>query len=398
MRSLKQIILYFLLMPLLLFSCWGNENNTVSGLPGILEKNLYAINKLHSVNLNKNTGIVFPRSSSSGAIKYVKSNDWTSDFYPGILWLMYDLTRHESWKNQATIYTEKLESQKFNTSNHDIGFKMMCSYGNGLRLTNKKEYRDILLQSAKSLATRFDKNVGCIKSWDHHKDRWQYPVIIDNLMNLELLFTASKISGDPAYYNLAITHATNTLKNQMRENGSCFHVVDYDPVSGEVIEKCTYQGLADSSSWARGQAWALYGFTMIYRESGDIKFLRQAEKTATFILQNKALSDDYIPTWDFDAPANDPKDASAAAICASALYELSTFTTQYTLQYRDFADKIIASLASDKYMDTDNDKKFFLLKHSTGNKPKNDEIDTPIIYADYYFLESIVRRNKIKTN
>lgn len=340
---------------------------------------------------------IFPRSlESNGDIRLVGKRDWTSGFYPGVLWFTYELTNDEEWKNYATKFTELLESEKHNASNHDIGFKMMCSYGLGYKYTKNKAYKDVLIQSAKTLVTRFNENVGCIKSWDHNKDKWDFPVIIDNLMNLELLYWAWQETGDSVFYNIATTHAKTTMKNHFRNDYSSYHVVGYDPNTGEVVSKNTHQGYADESSWARGQAWALYGYTMIYRETKEVEFLNQAEHVANYIMNIAIWPKDYVPVWDFDLKddTNEPRDASAAAVIASALYELSTFTKSNNKPYLDMADKIMNSLSSNKYFSTVGTNKGFLLKHSTGSKPKEDEVDVPLIYADYYYLEALLRKQK----
>lgn len=406
-RKLKQPITMikkgiYMLIPLILLinsiSCKQLTSSTDDhSIYKEIEQQMKVSNTHHKAQLAQQTKSIFPRSVDSvGKIQYVKSTDWTSGFYPGCLWLMYELTKNKDWKKQAKLYTEKIEAEQFNNSNHDIGFKIMCSFGNGFRLTKDPAYREVIIQSAQTLITRFNKNVGCIKSWDHHKERWQYPVIIDNLMNLELLFEASRLSGDPVYRNVAFLHASKTLKNHMRPNGSCFHVVDYNENSGEVIKKNTYQGYADSSSWARGQAWALYGFTMIYRETRQPEFLHQAEKTAQYILHHPNLSKDIIPRWDLDVPNQEqqPHDASAASIIASALYELATYSIEHKKELINKANEIINTL----YLNNTNKGKALLLNHSTGNYPKNKEIDQPIIYADYYFLEALNKKNLYNFN
>ncbi|MFY0715274.1 glycoside hydrolase family 88 protein [Seonamhaeicola sp. NFXS20] len=340
---------------------------------------------------------IFPRSlESNGDIRLVGKRDWTSGFYPGVLWFTYELTNQEEWKNYAVKFTELLESEKHNASNHDIGFKMMGSYGLGYKYTKNKAYKDVLVESAKTLITRFNENVGCIRSWDHNKDKWDFPVIIDNLMNLELLYWAWKETGDSVFYNIATTHAKTTMKNHFRNDYSSYHVVGYNPNTGEVVSKNTHQGYADESSWARGQAWALYGYTMIYRETKEVEFLNQAEHVANYIMNIANWPKDYVPVWDFDLKddANEPRDASAAAVIASALYELSTFTKSNNKPYLDMADKIMNSLSSNKYFSTVGTNKGFLLKHSTGSKPKEDEVDVPLIYADYYYLEALLRKQK----
>ncbi len=340
-----------------------------------------------------------PRSTNNdGTLQLVPSKDWTSGFFPGCLWLIYEYTGEEKWKIAAQKFTRNLEQEKLNGTTHDMGFKMFCSFGNGYRLTGDREYKEILLESAKMLITRFNPKVGCIRSWDHHAHLWQYPVIIDNMMNLELLFWAAKESGDLIFYNIARHHAETTLKNHFRSDYSTWHVLNYDTATGQVLDRHTHQGYAHESTWARGQAWALYGFTMVYRETREQRFLNQAVHIANFILHHKNFPDDMVPYWDFDAPNinQEPRDASAAAIICSALYELSTHLGREGVPYKSAADKIIASLSSEKYLAKLGANANFLLMHAVGNKPANSEIDVPIIYADYYFLEANLRKLKIE--
>ncbi len=343
----------------------------------------------------------FPRTvGKSGKLKLVTKRDWTSGFYPGVLWLTYDLTEDTYWKDNASKFTELLRSEQFNDADHDIGFKMMSSFGLGYKYTKNEDYKQVLVQSARTLITRFDDKVGCIRSWDHHKDKWGYPVIIDNLMNLELLFWAWKETGDRVYYNIATTHAKTTMKNHFRSDYSTYHVVDYDTITGGVKFQGTHQGYADDSCWARGEAWALYGYTMAYRESKDAEFLRQAEKVANYIINIAKLPSDSVPTWDFSLKdkTNESKDASAAAIMASAFYELSTLTgnPENGKTYIKVANAMMSSLSSGDYFNKEGENKGFLLKHSTGSKPSNSEVDVPLVYADYYYLEALERRIRIK--
>jgi unsaturated chondroitin disaccharide hydrolase len=365
----------------------------------IVEQGSYALSKIKEVNPDERR--IFPRTmDAEGQIVRVTKKDWTSGFYPGILWLMYDMTDNESWAREAKTYTELLESEKFNDSNHDIGFKMMSSYGQGYRLTGNMDYRDILIQSARTLISRFNENVGCIRSWDHHKDKWDYPVIIDNMLNLELLFWASKETSDPVFANIAVRHAQTTMKNHFRSDYSCYHVVSYDTLTGEAVKKQTRQGAFDESSWARGQAWGLYGYTLAYRETKLPEFLTQAEHIANYILNVAKLPGDYVPYWDFSIAnnANEPRDVSAAAIIASALYELSNYSPENKESYVQVADKIMNSLDSDKYFNKTGTSGGFLLKHSTGSKPIDSEIDVPLVYADYYYLEALLRKEQIDSN
>ena len=337
---------------------------------------------------------IFPRSIRNDSLKLVVSNDWTSGFFPGILWYMYDYTGKNEWRTKAEEFTSLMEKETKNAGSHDVGFKVYNSYGNGLRLTNNAEYKKQVIQGAATLITRFNKNVGCIRSWDF--GTWQYPVIIDNMMNLESLFAATRLSGDSSYYKIAVTHANTTMKNHFRPDFSCFHVMDYDTVSGKVIGGSTLQGYADNSTWARGQAWALYGFTLCYRETKDPAYLKLAENIASFLINHPRLPSDKIPYWDLDVPdiTKEPRDASAAAIMASALYELQGYSHNKK-RYKDFADKILNSLIKD-YCTPIGTHHGFILLHSTGHKPADSEVDTSIIYADYYFLEAILRRMKLK--
>jgi unsaturated chondroitin disaccharide hydrolase len=393
--------LFLSICSILLFSC--NSNPSTDGnifnqelIKQISNQEQYAVTLLQQKDTGKTR--IFPRSlNTAGELHLVGKKDWTSGFYPGVLWLMYELTDEENWKEEALKYTELLESEQFNASNHDVGFKMMSSYGQGYRLTGNKEYSDILIQSARTLISRFDEKVGCIRSWDHHKDKWDYPVIIDNMINLELLFWASKETGDPVFANIAVKHAETTLKNHFRKDYSTYHVVSYDTITGNVAAKQTRQGYSHESSWARGQAWALYGYTMAYRETQNSDFLIQAEKIANYIFNEAELPRDYIPYWDFDAPdiPNEPRDVSAAAVMASALYELSSYTTSLQESYLAKANSMMSSLSSKKYFNKQGTNGGFLLRHSTGSKPTGSEIDVPLIYADYYYLEALKRKMKI---
>lgn len=341
--------------------------------------------------------LVSPRTIENGKLKMVVARDWTSGFFPGMLWYMYELTKDPKWLEQAKLFTANIEKQQFTTTTHDLGFILYCSYGNGYRLTGDTSYRPIIIQSAKSLSKRFSPVTGVIRSWDHHADQWKFPVIIDNMMNLELLFEATKLTGDSSYYKIAVSHANTTLKNHFRKDFSSYHVVDYDPVNGAVKAKATAQGYADESSWARGQAWALYGFTMCYRETKDKAYLVQADHIADYIFhQAQNLPADKIPYWDFNDPKipASPRDASAAAIMASGLFELSQYSSKGKA-YRKTAEQLLSTLSKD-YTSKPGTNYGFLLEHSTGNKPSNSEIDVPIIYADYYYLEALLRSRQLR--
>jgi unsaturated chondroitin disaccharide hydrolase len=339
----------------------------------------------------------FPRSMSvkTGVIKKVPSKDWTSGFYVGTLWQLYTLTGDIKYKEYASKWNSFLEKEKFNNRTHDMGFKIYCSFGKGYEINKSEDYKKIIIKSAQTLCTRFNKKIGSIKSWDHNEDKWDFPVIIDNMMNLELLFEASKLTGDDTYKQIAIKHANTTLKNHFRKDSSCYHVIGYDTLSGKVKSKNTHQGYSDSSSWARGQSWAVYGFTMAYRYTRDKAYLKQAEATAKFFINHQNMPEDGISYWDFNYPniPNTSRDASAAAVMASALLELYAFTKNDA--YLNYSNKVINSLSSDKYLLSKSVEAPFILDHSTGDWSKKAELDEPIVYADYYFLEAIIRKKAL---
>ena len=339
---------------------------------------------------------VNPRSTKGDTLVMVASKDWTSGFFPGNLWYMYELTQDKKWLEKAKEFTAPIEQEKLNGTSHDMGFKIYCSFGNGFRLTKDATYRDIMIQSARTLITRYNPKVGSIRSWDHHAEVWDFPVIIDNMMNLELLFWAFKETKDSSFYQVAVNHANTTIKNHFRPDYSSYHVIGYDPKTGVVTKRNTHQGYSDESSWARGQAWALYSFTMCYRETGDKKYLNQAENIGNYILKNPSTPNDLIPYWDYNAPKipNEPKDVSAASITASALYELSTMVPEKAVFYKEIADKIMKSI-NKNHKAVAHTNKGFLLTNSTGNLPAKLEMNVPIVYADYYYLEALLRKRKL---
>ena len=337
-----------------------------------------------------------PRNTEpDGTLHLVPSKDWTSGFFPGELWFLYEYTQNNFWKKKAQQHTDILEQEKMNGGTHDMGFKMYCSFGNGYRLTQDERYKEILLQSARTLSTRFKPKAGIIRSWDHNKDKWQCPVIIDNMMNLELLFWATKESKDSTYYNIAVSHARTTMKNHFRPDYTCWHVVSYNN-DGTVERKQTHQGKNDDSSWSRGQAWAVYGYTSCYRETNDTTFLNFAVNIADMIME-RVKTDDAIPYWDYDAPVTEetPRDASAAAVTAAGFIELSTMVPDGK-KYLDYAEKILKSLSSDAYLAKVGENQGFILMHSVGSLPNGSEIDTPLNYADYYYLEALKRFMDLK--
>ncbi|MBO9617642.1 MAG: glycoside hydrolase family 88 protein [Niabella sp.] len=333
---------------------------------------------------NGSKELVSPRTIEKDQLRLVKSGDWTSGFFPGELWYLYKYSKNPEWKKQAESFTANIEKEQWNGGTHDMGFKVYCSVGNGFWLTKDAHYKEVLIQAAKSLSTRFNKTTGVIRSWDHSKQKWDYPVIIDNMLNLELLFEASKLTGD------------KTMQNHFRPDYSSYHVVDYDSTTGKVIKKTTHQGYSDASAWARGQAWGLYGYTMCYRETKDSKYLDHAEHIASFIFNHPNLPKDLVPYWDFNAPGipNEPRDVSAAVVIASGLLELSTYSKKGSY-YRGLAEKILTNVTN-KYRAPVGKDFGFILLHSTGSKPSNSEVDVPLSYADYYYLEALLRLNSLR--
>lgn len=399
------------LMLLFLISGCSNEKEKF-----IKENTDFAVaqtdNMLHA--LGQPNGENYPRSmKDNGELVVTGMYDWTPGFFPGSLWYLYELTGDAKWKVEAEKWTGSLEPLKTFTGHHDLGFMMYCSYGNAERLAAKPEYKDILIESANSLSTRFSEKTQTIKSWNSFSTwddsfKSSYPVIIDNMMNLEMLFYASKVTGDKRYYNIAVAHSDATLKNQFREDSGTYHVVSYDTITGQAVNKATAQGFSDNSTWARGQAWAIYGFTMVYRETQDKRYLDAATKAADYYLKN--LPEDLVPVWDFNVgesgylPGNRSyavefqeklKDASAGAIVCSALFELGELSGNKT--YTDNAVKMLYSLASPAYRASLGSNADFLLMHCVGSIPHRFEIDKPLVYADYYFLEALVRYKNLKS-
>lgn len=345
---------------------------------------------------------VLPRSYVDGRDTYSDSRWWCSGFFPGVLWYVYENGKSPEVLKYAKSYTQRVEREKYTTDNHDVGFMLYCSFGNGLRLTGDEAYKEVLLTGAKSLSTRYNPNVGLIKSWDHNKHIWQYPVIIDNMMNLELLLWAAKYSGDSAFVNMSVSHADKTMQHHFRPDYSSYHVVSYDTITGLPHRKQTHQGYADESSWSRGQSWGLYGYTYLYRELKDKRYLDQAINIADFLIAHPRMPEDYIPYWDYDAPdiPDTYRDVSAACIMASALIELSDFVdAKSARKYLNVAEKQIRTLASPAYTAKLGENGSFILKHSVGAYPLNSEVDVPLTYADYYYVEALTRlKRKLSDN
>lgn len=347
----------------------------------------------------------FPKTFENNKEVFSSSSWWCSGFYPGTLWYLYEGTQDRGLLQKVEEKLPYLEKEKYNIGTHDLGFMLFCSFGNGLRLTGDSvKYKDVLVTGAASLASRFNETTKTIRSWDHKP--WHYPVIIDNMMNLEFLTQVSKMTGNKRYYDLAVAHAETTLRNHFRKDYSSYHVIDYDVNTGKVIAKKTHQGAFDESAWSRGQGWALYGYTMMYRETKKKEFLNQARHIAKYILNHPNLTQDLIPYWDFDKDKidqfskmyakKDLREVSAAALYASALLELAQYTVgKESTLYLTKAETMLTNLSKAPYKAEYGKNGGYLLQHRLGALPLNSEIDVPLTYADYYYVEALIRYKRL---
>lgn len=390
----SSLIKYALVMLFMFYSIQGFSQGKIDVKKQVaLAEQQYALMLKTHPDTDKTPQSVLP----DGTLRDMPTGWWCSGFFGGSLWQLYEYTKKQEWKDAAHLWSMAIQKEQFNKNTHDLGFMLYVPFGAGYRLTNNAVYKSIMLNGAESLSTRFDPKVGVIKSWNEFRG-YTYPVIIDNMMNLEFLFWASRVSGNKKFHDLSIIHADNTIKNHFRADNSSYHVLAYDK-DGKVLARKTAQGAADESAWARGQAWSLYGFTVMYRETKDKKYLDQAVKIADFFINHPNLPKDKIPYWDFNAPKipDEERDASAGAIASSALLELSDYTDINRRKiYFSIAEKILESLSSPTYRAGLGENNNFLLKHSVGHKPGNSEVDVPIIYADYYYLEALLRYDKMK--
>jgi unsaturated chondroitin disaccharide hydrolase len=396
---LKRIVLMGL-VPALLLGAFENkpgDNDTTAALDYCIAQTRKTMQSIPADSSR------MPRSIDKGKREWrlTSYRDWTAGFWPGILWYAYEYTNDDTFKKRAQRYSRALfPLVNAAAVDHDLGFQTFTSIGNGYRLTHDTAYKTILLRAADTLSKLFNPKVGTILSWPRAVPGVDWPLrhntIMDNMLNLELLFWASKNGGSKNLYNMAVSHAATTMKNHFRPDYTSYHVVVYDTATGKKIKGITHQGYSDSSMWARGQSWAIYGFTMVYRETKEQRFLDFAQHVTDVYLQK--LPADLVPYWDFNAPdiPNAPRDASAAAVTASALLELSTFVKDAAkaTMYRQKAEQMLQSLSTPAYQSRNVNDAFLL--HSTGHKPNGSEIDASIIYADYYYLEALLRLQKLK--
>lgn len=344
----------------------------------------------------------FPTTFSHDTLRTSDSGWWCSGFYPGTLIYLFEGTSDSLFLKTAEKKLTELEKEQYNTTTHDLGFMMFCSFGNAYQLTKNSTYAQVINQASQSISSRYHPTTQTIRSWDPApwNDKWQYPVIIDNMMNLEMLLWAGKHFNNPEFTQIALNHANTTLKQHFRPDYSSYHVVSYDTISGKVEMKNTDQGFADNSAWARGQAWGLYGYTTMYRYTKNSEYLKHALGIADFIVNHPNLPEDKIPYWDFDAPdiPSAKRDASAAAIIASALLELQQYAPKNEADiYFSTAEHMLKSLSSPEYFAKQGEQGGFIIKHCVGNMPDNTEVDVPLSYADYYYVEALLRYlNKVK--
>ncbi|KGL62288.1 glycoside hydrolase family 88 protein [Polaribacter sp. Hel1_85] len=389
--------LFLIAISLLMFACTSTQKKeTVFNPSKMLD---ISAKKIKKTSLELTNSEEFLRNIPKDSVdwKVVGVKDWCSGFWPGVLWYAYEASGDIELKAEAERFTTPVKEIAYTPAlDHDIGFQVFCSYGNGYRLTGNEEYKTIILAAADTLATLYNPKVGSILSWPIMVEEMGHNTIIDNMMNLELLFWASKNGGNKELYNIAESHAKVTMKYIVRSDNAVFHVADFNQETGEFVKGHTHQGLSDESMWARGQTWGIYGFAMSYRETGNKDFLNTSIRLADHFLER--LPEDGVPYWDFDDPKipNAPKDASAAGVAACGLLELSSLVEDKVLKEKYFnaAKKSLEILSSKEYFSGDKNKA--LLLHSTGHLPNNSEIDIPIIYADYYYMEALLRLKKME--
>lgn len=406
MKRSKQLLLILSLF--FLFSqpgvfCTKAQTSNPEPMEKVIDRSLaFGVQQslLMARSLADKPGLLPKTTDRFGNLETCKPDWWTSGFLPGQLWYLYEYSKNPELQKWAQEYTARVADQQYNRDSHDVGFMVYCSSGNGYRITGDTLYKRAIYNAAHSLTTRFNEKTGCTRSWNSApwSSQWQFAVIIDNMMNLELLMKAAELFDEPRFSHVAVSHANTTLKNHYRPDYSCYHVVSYDTITGKPEKKQTAQGYADHSAWARGQAWGLYGYTMMYRFTRDTAYLNLASRIAGFLINHPHMPADYIPYWDFNAP-NIPdtyRDASAAAIMCSALIELSEYVSgEMAKTLLSVAETQLRALSTPQYQNAPGNNGNFLLKHSVGHMPNNTEVDVPLTYADYYYVEALLRYRKL---
>ena len=396
---MKRTLISLFTMGLILSAC--NQQPAQEPLIDVIDRGLNLSTEqalMMAASLENVEGKLPKCVSKEGTLATSGYSWWCSGFFPGQLWYLYENNPTPELKKYAEMFTARVEKVKHITHSHDVGFMLYCSYGNGYRITGNPAYKDVMVTGAHSLATRYDSVIGAIRSWDFNKHIWQYPVIIDNMMNLELFTWTTRATGDQNFDKMARSHADVTMKNHFRDDYSCYHVVSYDTISGVPHKKQTHQGFADESAWSRGQGWAIYGYTMMYRETGDKRYFEQARNIANYLMDHPAMPADKVPYWDLDAPdiPNAPRDASAAGLMACSLIELSQMDNgDFGKKCLAYAEDQIRSLTTPQYLSAKGENCNFTIMHCTGHFPNKSEVDVPISYGDYYYVEALMKMKKL---
>ena len=376
----------------------ATAQNSKSSMKQLIDENMAFAAQQYKILAKSVPPTLMPRyyDISKGGLVTSDTKWWCSGFYPGTLWMIYAHTKDEAIRQEAEKRLAILEPEKHYTGNHDLGFMMFCSFGTAYDITKNPAYKDVVFEAASSLATRYRPSIKAIQSWDSSKN-FKCPVIIDNMMNLELLEWVTLNGGGKRFHEIAVTHSNSTMKNHYRPDYSSYHVLDYDLQTGNVSRKVTHQGYSDESAWARGQVWGFYGYIVMYRFTKNKEYLTLANNIAKFLLNHPNLPSDKIPYWDFNAPdiPNAKRDASAGSILASALLELAQYSKgEDKKKYVSTAETILRTLSSPAYRAPLGENGGFLLLHSVGHLPAKSEVDVPLTYADYYFIEALARYKK----
>ncbi|MCK4733831.1 MAG: glycoside hydrolase family 88 protein [Methanophagales archaeon] len=336
----------------------------------------YAVKKVDQrIKLND-----FPHITENGKWTTTEDGYWTGGFWVGMLLLVYKITGDERYKAEAYNWAKRLENRK-NDKTFDLSFLFYPSFVLGYDITGDRYFRKVALEAAETLSTLFHEKA----SFVYNKiDEKIGRTIIDAMPDLQLLWWAYEETGGERFYEVARTHSMRTVDEFIRDDYSTVHVIDFDLETGELQRKITVQGYSDDSCWSRGQAWAIYGFTLAYKHTRDELFLRTAEKLAEYFIKN--LPEDYVPYWDFNDPKKELRDSSAAAIASSGLLDLSALSGKKG--FRDVAINILSSLCDNYLCEEEKDG---ILKHGCFHKPEEKGADESLIWGDYYFIEAIMK-------
>lgn len=330
----------------------------------------------------------FPYNEADGKYQYAKLDAWTNGFWPGLLWQVYDICGDEDLKNIARKCEEKLDAviNSNTVPGHDVGFVWLLTSGQNYKITKNEDSKRRLMQMAVCLAGRFNIAGNYIRAWDCEDGNDFFPglAIIDCMMNLPLLLWASKTTGDPRFSHIAKAHADTVLKYFIDKDGAVRHICKFDPQTGRFLEALGGQGFSPESAWSRGASWAIYGMAMLYRYTGQSEYLDAAKKVSNYFIGQ--IKDDFVPAWDFRATGRDVKDTSAGAIAACGMLELSQFdeTGGY---YKETAIKILSALTKNYCNFSIGNEA--ILSGATANKAAEENVETGLIYADYYYIEAI---------